>query len=113
RKLDAQPLSCESKEWINFGGDKTWPSPEADWSKVTGRPDWHPPQAFDCMPLAAKIDGDDLVLTSPVDPNYGIRIIRRVQLDRFLPLMTITTTYECVSGEPRRVGIWIITQLKD
>ncbi len=113
RKLDGQALSCERKDWINFGGDKTWPAPEVDWSKRTGRRDWHPPQAFDCMPLAAKIDGDDLVLTSPVDPNYNIRTIRRVQLDRFLPLMTITTTYERVSGEPARVGVWIITQLKD
>ena len=26
-----------AKDWVNFGGDKTWPSPEAEQSEVPGR----------------------------------------------------------------------------
>jgi len=112
-ELEGKPLDCESKDWINFGGDKTWPSPEADWSKFTGYKDWHPPPAFDCMPLHAGVEGVDLILTSPVDPYYGIRTTRRVHLQAPMPTMTITTTYERVSGQPAPMGIWVITQLKD
>jgi hypothetical protein len=112
-ELYRKPLSCESEDWLNFGGDKTWPAPEGDWSRFTGKNKWHPPRAFDCMPLEANVEGADLVLTSPVDPHYGIRTTRRIHLDPSQPVMTIATTYERVSGEPAPIGIWVITQLKD
>src|SRR5882762_5172496 len=38
----------ESKEWGNFGGDKTWPAPQSDWDKITPRA-WPPPVGFDAM----------------------------------------------------------------
>jgi len=112
RELDGKELSCDSEQWINFGGDKTWPSPEAEWGQFTGRKNWHPPEAFDCRPLTAALDGSAVILTSPVDPHYGIRTVRRVTLSRGRPEMTIVTTYERVSGEPARIGIWVIIQLK-
>ena len=37
---DAQLMVWASKDWVNFGGDKTWPSPEADWSIFTERKGW-------------------------------------------------------------------------
>src|SRR6185295_7540758 len=101
----------DGKEWINFGGDKTWPAPEADWGKHTGRKEWMPPAAFDSMPVQARVEGNAVVLTSPVDPHYGIRTIRRVQL--FGQQLRIDTTYERVSGEPSKVGVWVITQFKE
>jgi hypothetical protein len=113
RDLDGKELSCDSKEWINFGGDKTWPAPEGDWAKFTGRTSWHPPQAFDCMPLTIAFEGSDLIVTSQTDPHYGIRAIRRIHLDRLRPEMTITTTYKRLSGDPASIGIWVITQLKE
>ena len=101
-----------STEWINFGGDKTWPSPQSEWPKVTPR-SWPPPAAFDSMPVTARIEGSALILSSPVDPHFGIRTERRIELDPVKPVMKITTRYFCVSGTPRKVGVWIITQLKD
>jgi len=52
-----------------------------------------------------------VVLTSPVDPYYGIRTVRSIGLldDR----LVIDTTYEKVSGEPSKVGVWTITQFKE
>jgi hypothetical protein len=102
----------ESEEWLNFGGDKTWPAPQADWPNTTPR-EWPPPVAFDAMPWEAHIDGWNVTLVSRVDPDYGIRVRRLIEFDIERPIMTITTTYEKVSGRPKEVGIWVITQLKD
>ena len=112
KPLSGRAPDSNSVEWINFGGDKTWPSPQADWPKVTPR-GWPPPVAFDSMPVTARVDGISLILSSPVDPHFGIRTERRIELDPTRPVMKITTRYFRVSGTPRRVGVWIITQLKD
>ncbi|MBV8892647.1 MAG: hypothetical protein JO266_11865 [Acidobacteria bacterium] len=101
-----------AREWANFGGDKTWPAPQNDWPHLIGR-GWPPPFTFDSVPLEAKAIGDIVELKSPIDPIYGIRFRRRIELDRRRPLMTITTEYEKASGNPVRVGIGVITQLGD
>jgi hypothetical protein len=114
RNLNGQSSSWEAKEWMNFGGDKTWPAPESDWSKFTKRDGWRPPPAFDCLPVEAQVENTDVILVSPVDPFYGIRTRRRIHLDeKDKPIMTIATTYEKVSGAPAKIGVWVITQLKE
>jgi hypothetical protein len=112
RAMDGKNPISASKEWGNFGGDKTWPSPQDDWSKVTPR-SWPPPVAFDSMPVEGAIEGNSIRLTSAVDPHYGIRSERVITLNDNDPIMAIKTTYEKVEGEPRKVGVWIITQLSE
>lgn len=112
RALDGQAPDPKSNEWGNFGGDKTWPSPQAEWQKVAKR-GWPPPPAFDSMPVQATVNGSEVTLISPVDPHYGIRTHRRITLHPSKPVMTISTTFEKLEGEPKKVGIWVITQLKD
>jgi len=109
--LDGQVHLSRATNWINFGGDKTWPAPEAEWPKPFGG--WLPPAAFDSMPVEAKIERDQVVLISPVDLQYGIRIVRRVFLGPHVDQMSISTRYEKVSGEPKKVGVWTITQLHE
>ena len=117
RTLDGKSPNAKTNLWGNFGGDKTWPAPQSEWSKLTPRA-WPPPPAFDSMP-AASLDiettpeGPVAHLVSAVDPYFGIRTHRRISLDAVQPVLTIRTTYEKVSGEPSQVAIWIITQLKD
>ena len=111
RSLDGKHGDTSGKEWVNFGGDKTWPSPEAEWGTHTGYKQWMPPPAFDSMPVTATVSGRDVVLTSPVDPFYGVRTVRRIQL--YWNRLSITTTYERVSGEPSKIGVWVITQFKE
>jgi hypothetical protein len=114
RKLDGRLPDWNSSEWANFGGDKTWPAPDTDWSKYTQRAGWRPPPAFDAMPVTAQIEADgDVTLTSPIDPFYHVRVQRRVHLDAVRPVMTIYTTYERVSGARLQVGVWVITQLAE
>ncbi len=101
-----------TNEWLNFGGDKTWPSQQADWPKI-GKRGWPPPPAFDQMPVAAAIDGTTITLTSPVDPWFGVRTKRVLELHPTEPRLVIRTTDEKVEGTPVKAGVWIITQLKD
>jgi len=100
-------------EWVNFGGDKTWPAPEGAWKSHTRREKWMPPPGFDGLPGAARPDGDAIVLTSPTDPYYGVRTSRRITLRGADPVMMIETTYEKVAGAAFPIGIWVITQLRD
>lgn len=106
----------EAKNWLNFGGDKTWPAPQSEWPRITPR-SWPPPQAFDAMPVEAIVkegsQGSEVELRSPVDPHYGIRTRRLIQLAAQRPELTISTTYEKLAGQPMNVSVWVITQLKD
>jgi hypothetical protein len=110
--LDGKNPDSQSSEWINFGGDKTWPAPQSEWAKITGR-GWPPPKAFDSMPVEPEVQGETLVIRSKIDPNYGIRAERRITLLPNEAEMKIETLYRKVEGAPIRVGIWIITQLSD
>jgi hypothetical protein len=112
REISGLKPDPKSSQWGNFGGDKSWPSPQSDWPRVAPRA-WPPPVAFDSMPVSADVQGHSVVLTSEVDPNYGIRIQRIVDLDSERPEMRIGTTFEKVRGAPVTAGIWIVTQLKE
>ena len=129
-----KPVNPESKDWINFGGDKPWPAPQADWPNVTPRA-WPPPIGFDsslweaekvfcykqrpmddCSPFGTRAYPPAytaIQLHSPVDPHYGIRVHRQIRLDAIKSQLTILTTYEKVSGAPVKTGVWIITQMND
>lgn len=112
--LAGQRGDPSGKTWVNFGGDKTWPSPEAEWGQHTGHPQWMPPAGFDGTPATARFDGElTIVLTSSVDTAYGIRAVRRISLAPDKPEMSIETTYERLSGKPAKIGIWVISQFRD
>lgn len=111
RALDGKAADSQSSDWINFGGDKTWPAPQGDWEKIAGR-GWPPPATFDSVPLQAEIRDEAVILRSRIDPHYGIQTERRITLEAGAA-MRIETTYFKRSGDPVRVSIWTITQLKD
>jgi hypothetical protein len=111
--LAAWNAAPDPGEWANFGGDKTWPSPQSDWEHIAGR-GWPPPTAFDgCSMEAAVEEPSAVTLLSPINPEYGIRVRRHIELAADQPVMTITTTYEKIAGPPVDVAVWVITQLKD
>jgi hypothetical protein len=109
--LDGKSGDASGKEWVNFGGDKSWPAPEADWGAVTGRKHWMPPTAFDALPVTASVAGEEVTLTSAVDEHYGLRVTRRVLLAG--SELSVTTSYERVRGEARPVSVWVITQFQE
>jgi hypothetical protein len=102
----------DSKEWQNFGGDKSWPAPQPEWPKLIGR-EWPPPAAFDSKPVKAETHDGVIELTNPIEPAYGIRVRRTISLDARNPVMTIRTAYEKLDGVPIKVGIGVITQFRE
>jgi hypothetical protein len=112
RLPDASAHRRNGREWLNFGGDKCWPAPQSAWPRQQGR-DWPPPVAFDSRFVEAVATGGGLTLTSPVDPAFGIQIVRHIELDPVLPTMRIVTEYRKLSGDAVRVGVWTITQMRD
>lgn len=101
-----------ARDWANFGGDKAWPSPQEDWARQAGRA-WPPPLEFDGEPMTAEPDASGVTLVSAVGPHFGIRVRRRIELAAARPVMTITTTFEKVSGPPVEAGVWTVTQAGD
>jgi hypothetical protein len=104
-------LAPDENGWINFGGDKAWPAPQSAWAGLVGK-GWPPPRTFDAVAHAATVEKEcELVLTSPVDPAYGMRVRRKISVCATDPVMTIETTYEKVSGAKVQVSVWTIAQL--
>ena len=69
--------------------------------------------AFDALPVEAVAVERGVVLTSPIDPGYGIQTVRRVELDPAQPIMRIATQFRKLLGGAVRVGIWTITQMSE
>lgn len=112
RALDGQLHPAHSADWINFGGDKSWPAPQSEWPRYQGH-GWPPPAAFDAERVAAERSENGIVLISPIDAGYGIQVTRRIELDPTLAQMRIHTEYKKLKGSPTRVSIWTITQMND
>ncbi len=116
-RLYGKPVDPISSDWLNFGGDKTWPAPQSAWPKLAGRA-WPPPAGFDAavnqveLPGASGLGPNQIAVVSPVDARYGIRIRRVITLDKNLPVLTIETTYTKVAGPGVRVSVWVISQLR-
>ncbi len=93
----------------SFGGDKAWPSPQSDWG-------WPPPSGFDGSPNQVAITNGVVVLTSPEDPTYRIRVTRVIELKFDEPVMRIKTIFQRTSATTwtnKQVGIWVIAQLQE
>jgi len=98
--------------WVNWGGDKIWIWPEEDWARWNPETR-HPPG--DPSPVPHQLEGDGLWLrmTSPLLPDYGVRIVRDISLAPSGSLVTFINRLE--QAAPGRlalpVGVWPVTQL--
>lgn len=63
--------------------------------------------------MEASVISRGVVLNSPVDPAYGIEVVRHVELDAGNPVLRIRTEYRKFTGSPVRVGIWSIAQMRE
>ena len=91
----------------NFGGDKTWPSPQSAWG-------WPPPRGFDGIPETASITNGTVTLVSTVDSRYKIQATRVVELIPNEPVMRVTTTFERMAETAQinnPLGVWIDCQV--
>ena len=101
-------LAPDENGWINFGGDKAWPAPQADWERIVGK-GWPPPATFDAKPYKGlEADPGQIEIMSAVDSMYGLQMSRTVSLKN--DLMFVETAYKR-GATPVRVAVWTITQL--
>ncbi|MEZ7003596.1 DUF4380 domain-containing protein [Streptomyces sp. AD55] len=107
------PHDGPMSDWLNWGGDKTWPAPQG-WD---GPDQWAgpPDPVLDSGPYAARVErragAVTLVLTSGDDPRTGLRLERRVVLRPGSTAFDLVLTMTNTSASERRWALWNVTQL--
>ncbi|WP_370969503.1 DUF4380 domain-containing protein [Amycolatopsis sp. cg9] len=101
------PNSGRMGDWVNYGGDKTWPAPQG-WD---GPDQWPgpPDPVLDSGPYTAVTNGDTVTMTSAPDPRTGLRLTRAITIldDGY----RLDLRAENVSGRRVRWALWNVTQL--
>ncbi|MEV6640064.1 DUF4380 domain-containing protein [Amycolatopsis sp. NPDC051371] len=104
---DYTPNSGRMGDWVNYGGDKTWPAPQG-WD---GPDQWPgpPDPILDSGPYAVTADGDTVTMTSAPDPRTGLRLTRAFTIldDGY----RLDLRAENVSERQVRWALWNVTQL--
>ena len=107
---NAEPSTIAKTGWKNYGGDKTWLSPQSNWKLFHGADNWPPETVLDGEPLQADVlTGGKLRLTTGLSKT-GIRIIRTMYFDDNGEFV-IEQTARKESGAPLKAGLWSITQV--
>ena len=100
--------------WKNYGGDKTWPSPQG-WDNVD---QWAGPP--DCILDtgryqldASRADSESAIIkmTSPVGSPTGVQIARQVTLRPGSSRVTLDLSFHNISQRKIRWSIWDVVQL--
>jgi len=107
------PIGGSLGDWVNYGGDKTWPAPQG-WS---GPGEWAGPPdpvldsgAFDWSVEELGDGSVRLVMTSADDPRTGLRLARAVTLSPGHHGYTLRLRGTNTSAAPVRWALWNVTQ---
>jgi len=101
--------------WKNYGGSKTWPSPQG-WDNDE---QWHGPPdplldsgRYQLTEMHTSPSVATIQMVSPPDPRSGMQITRRVSLYQGGGRATLDLSFTNISDRPRRWSIWNVTQLR-
>lgn len=102
--------------WANFGGDKAWPAPQADWPLHAPRA-WPPEQVIDGAPQIVQFVPNGLSLVTASSPSFACRIRRTLTLRPGEARLYIAQTLEKDpdAAGPRAgfpIGLWSVTQTR-
>lgn len=102
--------------WINYGGDKVWPSVQAQWQYSQDRKhNWPPPHTYDGKPYLdithTTSKPNTVTILSDVDAPEGSQIRREISLHPTEPIATITTTVKQLRPTLFDAHIWSVTQV--
>ena len=99
--------------WKNYGGDKTWPSPQG-WDTDD---QWHgpPDPVLDTGKYQAATYCDAqtawIEMTSPADQRTGVQIRRRFEIHPGSSRVTVKLTFTNISQRKVKWSIWDVMQL--
>ena len=103
-------------EWMNFGGDKVWPTEQRLFPVLNGFA-WPPDPYLDAFSHHLKILNDGFEMISPVSPFCGAQVVRRIGMHPGQSRITIEQELTKVqpaqksNDEPIPLTIWNITQI--
>jgi hypothetical protein len=110
-------------EWINYGGDKVWPSPQSGWPSYIGS-NWPPDPEFDGEPQAVTKIKNGVILTTSVSAVFGLRSTRTIfmvpgdaclhisqTVQRIGAPKPATTATQPLATSESAIGIWNITEV--
>ncbi|WP_069174306.1 DUF4380 domain-containing protein [Streptomyces griseus] len=107
------PHDGSMADWLNWGGDKTWPAPQG-WDGP-GRWAGPPDPVLDSGPYTARVEQRNgtvaLVLTSGDDPRTGLRLERRIALRPRSTAFGLHLRMTNTSATERRWALWNVTQI--
>ncbi|ASR35849.1 hypothetical protein BAY61_13490 [Prauserella marina] len=110
---EPEPHAGNLGDWVNYGGDKTWPAPQG-WD---GAGQWAgpPDPVLDSGRYAATVEHDTaaaaVTLRSGDDPRTGLRLTRRFILRAHHCGYRLEITAHNTSARPVRWALWNVTQL--
>ena len=107
---NAEPSQIAKTGWKNYGGDKTWLSPQTNWKLFHGSSNWPPEAVLDGEAHQADVlTGGKLRLTTGVSAT-GIRLTRTMYFDDNGEFVIEQAAHK-ESGAPLKAGLWSITQV--
>ncbi|HEU4753793.1 MAG TPA: DUF4380 domain-containing protein [Armatimonadota bacterium] len=95
---------AETKEWVNFGGDKLWPAPQGRWG-------WPPDPVLDRGTLEVEPLSDGLRVTGRASEKSGIRYVREIRLAPRGSEVTLRNTMVNSGAAPVEWSVWEVTQV--
>ncbi len=97
--------------WNNWGGDKTWLSPQSNWKNLGSEKGWPPPKEWEQLPFQSQVmTGGKLKIWGPVSPVTGLRL-SRIFYHEANGDFVIEQTVQQEKGAPVEAGIWSISQI--
>lgn len=103
----------QNHKYINWGGDKIWPTLQSLWNRQRRAGyDWPPNPPIDGGEWNVISRSDrSIVMRSRLDDDLGIQVTRSITLDATLPRVTIRNTFNRLKPNPLPVMIWSVTQV--
>lgn len=95
--------------WMNYGGDKTWPAPQNQWPGMSGK-GWPPPPMWDGAKHKAGIKNGKLWMVSPVQNPLGARVVREFWFDKNGDFI-VSQAADKVQGDPVYFSLWSVIQV--
>jgi len=97
--------TAPQKGYLNWGGDKVWWAPQAEWK-------WPPDAGLDGSPYEMTVTKTLVRLRSPLGRLHPIRLTREITLAPFGPEARITNALEN-RGAAKSLSVWQVTQVND
>jgi hypothetical protein len=101
--------------WKNYGGDKTWPSPQG-WERDDQWPGPPDPVLDSGRYRVEKLEtletGAIITMVSPPDERTGLRITRKATLQAGSTRVFLDLSFTNISAHPVRWSIWDVAQLR-